>query len=274
MKVLETNTVETAVLAIANGNSVYKSTIAKHIMDEMNTQLYGEDAAPTIYHALYKAALRNNRINALDAKKHNLVDVIFKPAVPDISMSSFLQTVQDKIAWAGRRALQSRITEDENEELMQNANGLDFTADQALEEHGIDATNVLNIHSDMMHINGMLSKVSTQINHMLRIRNADPLYLFAPSTLCPDTNTWVTPVKTNDWDEAVASMNETALMLQMESPITETALTDANNMNFDLPDEDPMFNPLSDLSEQEQAVEDSLAKKEPVIKVKRSRKVA
>ena len=224
--------VSVAISNIIAGNSDYKKRIATLIENEQDVSLYGDEVSPTIYHAIHKAACRNSRYNALEAKKHQEANVSFKPELPDIAFASFIQNIQDKICWLSRALLVRRNTADEAEEVMTQSNGLDFTQDFAKEEYDVDATTKQEIRDNVLHTHAVLTNVQAKIGQDLRLQSLEPLYVFAPSSQDPDTKEWVTDVKTNDWDEAVSAMQDIVDRLATESPVTETTLQESNNLDF------------------------------------------
>ena len=222
MKTLDSNIVETAVLDFVDGNSEYKSNIAKLIMDEMSTKLYKKEAAPSIYHAIYKASLRNARFNQLEEAKCKEVDVSYKPELYNIGFYSFIQQIQDKVCWLARRGTKARLTVDQLEEEMLGGNGIDFATNLS-EDLGVDTDTLANVRDDVLEVNRILSNVSSAISTKLNV-NADPLYLFAPSTLVNDE--WVQEVKTNDWDQALYVMDDIAEKLRADDKLTEADINE------------------------------------------------
>lgn len=222
MNTLDTMVIETAILDIANGNSEYKSRIAKLILDEMSTKLYKKNATDCPLNAIYRATLRNARYNQLESAKCKEVGVVFKPELYDIGFYSFIQGVMDKICWSARKGTMSRITVDEIEAELGLSTGIDFANEQG-DEMGIDTTTKHAIRDDVLELNRMLNAVSARLAQKLRI-NADPLYLFAPSTLVGDE--WVQEIKTNDWDEALSAMDHIADTLRANDQITDTEINE------------------------------------------------
>ena len=228
--------IATAIQAIAESNSAYKKRIADYIHQELDVSLYGENVSPSIYHAIHKAACRNSRANALEAKKYQEAGATFKPELPDIAFASFVQDIQDKVCWLSRGMLMRRNTADEAEALMTQSNGLDFAQDFAQEEYNVDATSKEEIRENVLHAHAVLTNVQAKISQDLRLQNLEPLYLFAPSSLDPDTNQWVTDIKTDDWDETVSAMQDIVDRLQTQTSITEATLQESNAIDF-LPQE-------------------------------------
>ena len=59
--------------------------------------------------------------------------------------------------------------------------------------------------------------LSTKLAEKLSI-GGDPLYVFAPTQLIDGE--WVTPFKTNDWDEALSYMDELSVELRKRKKIS------------------------------------------------------
>jgi hypothetical protein len=214
--------VETAILDIANGNSAYKSGMAIAVHAEMS-KTRGANAATSIFHALYKASLRNAIDNGHAEEKAKEIGEAFKPRYYNISYYGFLQNVMDKICWNVRKGATKRLDVDELEQELDNANGIDFAADYA-EEQGFNAESQAMIKSEIEHVHSLLEYTAVKIAAKLRVSNAQPLYLFAPSTL--KDGEWVNEIKTDDWDEAMSYMAEIAKQLQAADALDESDLNE------------------------------------------------
>ena len=223
MNTFDNMIIETAVLDIANGQSAYKSRLAKLILDEMSKKSYKKDATDCILFAIYKATMRNARYNQLEENKCKEVGLEYKPELYDIGFYSFIQQVMDKVCWAARRGANTRISVDEMEAEMLGGNGIDFANDLG-DDIGIDATSKEAIRQDVLEANRRLSNVSARLSQKLRI-GADPLFLFAPTTLVNDE--WVQPIKTDDWDVALATMDQISEELRANDKITESDINEA-----------------------------------------------
>lgn len=222
--------VETAITDIANGNSAYKSGMAIAVHAEMSKATHGPNAAPTIFHALYKASIRNAINNGRAEAQAKEIGEAFKPEYYDISYYGFLQNVMDKICWNVRRGATKRHDVDELEEMMLGGNGLDFANDFG-EEQGFNAESQAMIKSEVEHVYTLLERTAVLISAKLRVSNSEPLYLFAPSTL--KDGEWVNEIQTRDWDEAMSYMAEIAKSLQAADKLDESDL----NADFSLEDD-------------------------------------
>lgn len=222
--------IETAVLDIANGNSAYKSGMAMAVHAEMSKATHGDNAAISIFHAMYKASVRNAMENRRAEEKANELGEAFRPEYYDISYYGFVQNVMDKICWNVRKGATKRHDADELEEELDNANGIDFAADYA-EEQGFNAESQAMIKSEVEHIYTLLDYTAVKISAKLRIRKSDPLYLFAPSTL--KDGEWVNEIQTNDWDEAMSYMDEVSKALQAKDQLDESDLNEPFTLEDD-----------------------------------------
>ena len=171
--------------------------------------------------------MRNARYNQLEEDKCKEVGLEYKPELYDIGFYSFIQQVMDKVCWSARRGANDRISVDEMEEEMLGGNGIDFANDLG-DEIGIDATSKEAIRQDVLEANRRLSSVSARLSQKLCI-GADPLFLFAPATLVNDE--WVQPVKTDDWDVALATMNQISEELRANDKISDSEINTESGMN-------------------------------------------
>jgi hypothetical protein len=222
MNTFDNMIIETAILDIASGQSAYKSRIAKLILDEMSKKIYKKEATDCILFAIYKATMRNARYNQLEEDKCQEVGLEYKPELYDIGFYSFIQGIMDKVCWAARRGTNNRISVDEMEKEMLGGNGIDFANDLG-DEIGIDASTKETIRQDVLEANRRLSNVSARLSQKLRI-GADPLFLFAPTTLVNDE--WVQPVKTDDWDIALAEMERISEELRANDKISNSDINE------------------------------------------------
>ena len=241
MKHLETNVVETAVLALANGKKKptvelvgkakpiqklsQRQVIARLVMDEMSSSLYPDSATESIHYALYLAALRNCRANQMLEVQHAEVGATgdFKPELYDIAFYGFVQTVMDACCWAGRRGTTARAKVQELDHELLGGNGQDF-ADGMSEEIGIDCKSKENIAADMQQIFTQLTYVSAKIAEKCGI-NSDPLYMFNPSTQLAD-GTWVKEQAAIDWDSALSFMDDITANLKGSNKISADDMLD------------------------------------------------
>jgi len=204
-----------------NSNSEFKKRLARLALDEMSVKLHGEHAKTVSLDAMYTAAKRNSKINSDEKSSHQLAGLVFKPEIYDISFYSFVQSVMDKICWLSRRAAKARIAQDKKSAEDNGDHGIDG-ANVISDEIYIDSSSLSTIREDVLEANRVLTSLASRIATKLSINNAETLYVFAPTQLIDEQ--WVTPIKTNDWDEAMQCMDHIIDVIEEQKTITEEDL--------------------------------------------------
>ena len=207
MNTLPTTVVETAIDSLSNSASVKMKPIYQAILNQVENK-----SNDNIYDCIWVAAANNHNANVRDKARCDQTGAQFTPDIWNITFYGICQKIMDRVAWSARALTVSRGKQDEIDMSIAGSTGLDYTQDQAdidYGTHAIDTTTLQNIREEVLEIYRSMSIVSAHISSQLKLPRAEPLYLFAPSTVDQQGN-WSVPVKCDDWDHALAVMQDTA----------------------------------------------------------------
>ena len=192
--------------------------------------------------AITFVSLQQQRLVALNAKKvaedsGESIALPEEPIAKPEQLLSFVQSLMNNICWAYRRASQSVVTTETEEQ----AWGLDFSEDVAAEV-GIDDDRdtkalALQVDEDYAKLNAVHTWLGGKMNYLQDIK---PLYYFHQSELQPaldekgkpmgTVEVYVDTIAATDLDAAVAAMRDIVLKLTEEQPEKEMAA--AASMDF------------------------------------------
>lgn len=186
--------------------------------------------------------LQQQRLASLNAKKvaedsGESIAIPEEPIAKPEQLLSFVQSLMNNICWAYRRASQSVLTA----EVEEQAWGLDFSEEIADEVGMTEDRDTkyleLQVDDDYAKLNAVHTWLGGKMNYLTDIQ---PLYYFQQSELQPALDergrpigtieVYVTTVAATDLHEATNAMRDIVLRLAEEQP--EKELTDAASMDF------------------------------------------